>query len=96
MKEEFAGREVWLDWMRVAACFMVMVVHCTEPYYLGGDGGSDDRRMDSSFPENQVFGHFLPQCAVTCLQGRIWYVSLPYAGACSFVRILPGSVRDGC
>lgn len=38
MKEEFAGREVWLDWMRVAACFMVMVVHCTEPFYLGGDG----------------------------------------------------------
>ena len=32
------GRSVWLDWMRVAACFMVMVVHCTEPFYLGGEG----------------------------------------------------------
>lgn len=31
-------RLVWLDWMRVAACFMVMVVHCTEPFYLGGEG----------------------------------------------------------
>lgn len=31
-------REVWIDWLRVAACFMVMVVHCTEPFYLGGDG----------------------------------------------------------
>lgn len=31
-------REVWIDWMRVAACFMVMVVHCTEPFYLGGEG----------------------------------------------------------
>lgn len=31
-------REVWVDWMRVAACFMVMVVHSTEPFYLGGDG----------------------------------------------------------
>ncbi len=24
--------------MRVTACFMVMVVHCTEPFYLGGEG----------------------------------------------------------
>ena len=31
-------REIWLDWMRVAACLMVMVVHSTEPFYLGGDG----------------------------------------------------------
>ena len=31
-------RVVWVDWMRVAACFMVMVVHATEPFYLGGQG----------------------------------------------------------
>lgn len=31
-------REVWVDWMRIAACFMVMVVHSTEPFYLGGEG----------------------------------------------------------
>ncbi len=31
-------REVWLDWLRVSACFMVMLVHSTEPFYLGGDG----------------------------------------------------------
>lgn len=31
-------REVWIDRMRVAACLMVMVVHSTEPFYLGGDG----------------------------------------------------------
>ena len=31
-------RDIWLDWMRVAACLMVMVVHATEPFYLGGDG----------------------------------------------------------
>lgn len=31
-------REVWIDWMRVAACFMVLLVHSTEPFYLGGDG----------------------------------------------------------
>lgn len=31
-------REIWLDYLRVAACFMVMVIHATEPFYLGGDG----------------------------------------------------------
>ena len=31
-------REVWIDWMRVAACFMVILVHSTEPFYLGGEG----------------------------------------------------------
>ena len=31
-------REIWIDWLRVAACFMVFVVHATEPFYLGGDG----------------------------------------------------------
>ena len=31
-------REVWVDWMRVMACLMVMTVHSTEPFYLGGEG----------------------------------------------------------
>ena len=36
LKDE--NRVVWVDWMRVAACFMVFVVHATEPFYLGGQG----------------------------------------------------------
>lgn len=32
-------REYWLDFLRVTACLMVMVIHSTEPFYLGGDGG---------------------------------------------------------
>ena len=32
------NRVVWVDWLRVAACFMVIVVHATEPFYLGGQG----------------------------------------------------------
>ena len=32
------NRVVWVDWMRVAACFMVILVHSTEPFYLGGEG----------------------------------------------------------
>jgi surface polysaccharide O-acyltransferase-like enzyme len=31
-------REIWVDWLRVIACLMVMVVHSTEPFYIGGDG----------------------------------------------------------
>ena len=31
-------REIWIDWLRVSACFMVMLVHSAEPFYLGGDG----------------------------------------------------------
>ena len=38
MKELNTHREVWIDWMRVAACLMVMIVHSTEPFYIGGDG----------------------------------------------------------
>ena len=28
-----------MDFLRVSACFMVMLIHSTEPFYLGGDGG---------------------------------------------------------
>ena len=31
-------REIWLDWLRVTACFLVMLTHSTEPFYLGGEG----------------------------------------------------------
>ena len=29
-------RIVFLDWLRVVACFMVMAIHAAEPFYLGG------------------------------------------------------------
>ena len=31
-------REIWIDWMRVTACFLVMMTHSCEPFYLGGEG----------------------------------------------------------
>jgi surface polysaccharide O-acyltransferase-like enzyme len=34
MKHE---RVVFLDWLRVIACFMVMAIHSAEPFYLGGE-----------------------------------------------------------
>lgn len=33
---ETAKREIWVDWLRVLACFLVMVVHSSEPFYLNG------------------------------------------------------------
>ena len=29
-------RELWVDWLRVFACLLVMVVHSSEPFYLDG------------------------------------------------------------
>lgn len=40
-------REIWVDWLRVIACFMVIVVHSTEPFYLGGDGSLILTRSDA-------------------------------------------------
>lgn len=31
-------RVVFIDWLRVIACLMVMFVHSIEPFYLGGEG----------------------------------------------------------
>lgn len=33
-----AQRIVWIDWLRVTAIFLVIIVHSTEPFYLGGEG----------------------------------------------------------
>ena len=41
------AREVWVDWLRVTACFMVMMVHSSEPFYLGGDGTLIVTRSDA-------------------------------------------------
>ena len=38
MTQNDTKREIWIDWMRVAACFFVMLTHCCEPFYLGGEG----------------------------------------------------------
>lgn len=32
------GRVYFLDYLRVVATFMVILVHCIEPFYLGGEG----------------------------------------------------------
>lgn len=32
------GWVVFVDYLRLIACFMVILVHCIEPFYLGGEG----------------------------------------------------------
>ena len=34
---ENGDRVVFLDWLRIIACFMVMAIHAAEPFYLGGE-----------------------------------------------------------
>ena len=41
------NRVVWVDWLRVAACFMVLLVHATEPFYLGGEGSQILTKVDA-------------------------------------------------
>lgn len=40
-------REIWIDWLRVTACFLVMMTHSCEPFYLGGEGSLILTRSDA-------------------------------------------------
>lgn len=53
-------REVWVDWMRVVACLMVMTVHATEPFYLGGQGSLILTRGDAWWVS--LFDTFVRAC----------------------------------
>jgi len=59
---EISGRkrEVWIDWMRTAACFMVILVHCTEPFYLGGSGSLILDQADAFW--SSFFDSFVRAC----------------------------------
>ena len=69
-----AGREVWVDWMRVAACLMVMVVHATEPFYLGGDGALILTRADAFWAS---FFDSLVRCCVPLFLVASSYLQFP-------------------
>ena len=60
MTETSRAREIWIDWMRVAACFMVLVVHSTEPFYLGGDGALILTESDAVW--SSFFDSFVRAC----------------------------------
>ena len=53
-------REIWIDWLRVSACFMVFLVHSTEPFYLGGDGSLILNQADAFWAS--FFDSFVRSC----------------------------------
>ena len=53
-------REIWIDWMRVAACLMVIIVHSTEPFYLGGNGSRILTQTDALWAS--FFDSFVRAC----------------------------------
>ncbi len=60
MTEKKQGREAWIDWMRIAACLMVFIVHSTEPFYLGGDGALILTKTDAFWAS--FFDSFVRAC----------------------------------
>ena len=43
------NRVVFLDWLRIIACFMVMLVHTCEPFYFDADGNTFFQSKDAAF-----------------------------------------------
>jgi peptidoglycan/LPS O-acetylase OafA/YrhL len=60
-------REIWLDWMRVAACLMVMVVHSTEPFYLA-DGSAYEQQLRGQAQAGPTQGTGVNGCFDECAQ----------------------------
>ncbi len=60
MENNIAKREIWIDWMRVAACFMVILVHSTETFYLGGNGSLILNEADAFW--SSFFDSFVRAC----------------------------------
>ena len=44
-----SNRIVFLDYLRVIACFMVMAIHASEPYYLAFEDGVTVTKIASRF-----------------------------------------------
>ena len=43
------NRVVFLDWLRIIACFMVMLVHTCEPFYFDADGNTFFQSKNAAF-----------------------------------------------
>ena len=77
-------REIWLDWLRVTACFMVMLTHCCEPFYLGGEGSLILTRADAVWV---AVLNTLPRAAVALFVFASAWLQFPVRGsAAEFFR----------
>ncbi|MBO7467152.1 MAG: acyltransferase [Bacteroidaceae bacterium] len=74
MTTETSQREIWIDWMRVTACFMVMLTHCCEPFYLGGEGSLILTKTDALWVSVL---NVLPRAAVALFVVASSYLQFP-------------------
>ncbi len=68
------NREVWIDWLRVTACFFVMMTHCCEPFYLGGEGSLILTKSDAIWVS---ILNVLPRAAVALFIMASSYLQFP-------------------
>lgn len=71
------GRIVFLDYLRVVACFMVILVHSIEPFYLGGEGTYVASLSDARWV---VFISSALRCAVPLFIMTSSYLLVPVEG----------------
>lgn len=67
-------REIWLDWLRVTACFLVMMTHSCEPFYLGGEGSLILTRADALWV---AFLNVFPRACVALFIVASSYLQFP-------------------
>ena len=68
------NREIWLDWLRVTACFLVMMTHSCEPFYLGGEGSLILTRSDALWVS---FLNAIPRACVALFVVASSYLQFP-------------------
>ena len=67
-------REIWLDWLRVTALFLIMATHSCEPFYLGGEGSLIASRADAIWV---AILNSLPRAAVALFVFASAYLQFP-------------------
>ena len=67
-------REIWLDWLRVTALFLVMATHSCEPFYLGGEGSLIASKSDAIWV---AVLNSLPRAAVALFVFASAYLQFP-------------------
>ena len=67
-------REIWIDWLRIFACFGIMLTHSCEPFYLGGEGSLILTKADAFWVG---FLNVLPRACVALFIVASSYLQFP-------------------
>ena len=81
------ARSVWVDWLRVTAIFLVVIIHSAEPFYLGGEGSLILTESDAFWVS--LFDSFARACVPLFIIGSS-YLQFPlhYSTKDFFIRRL--------